>query len=135
MMEENNQQQQQEEHVETVAKAEYDAIIAERDELLQYKPKEVSEEELAAQKEREEFAKEKLEFAIEKAGLKEFAQFINNQEEIEAFQGLVKQIEDNVKKALAYKPENHKQTDEYSQFEQKGDTKGMIGTKLASLFK
>ncbi|KZB89770.1 hypothetical protein A2U94_19795 [Bacillus sp. VT 712] len=134
-MEENNQQQQQEENVETVAKAEYDALVAERDELLQYKPKELTDEEVKAQQDREAFEKEKLEFAIEKAGLSDFAEFISSQDEIEAFQGLVKKIEDNVKKALAYKPENHKQTDEYSQFAQKGDTKGMIGTKLANLFK
>ena len=135
-MEENNQQQQQqEEHVETVAKAEYDALVAERDELLQYKPKKLTDEEVKAQQDREAFEKEKLEFAIEKAGLSDFAEFINSQDEIKAFQGLVKKIEDNVKKDLAYKPENHKQTDEYSQFAQKGDTKGMIGTKLANLFK
>jgi len=134
-MEENTQQQQQEEHVETIAKAEYNAILAERDELLQYKPKELTEEEVKVQQDREAFEKEKLEFAIEKAGLGDFAEFINDQEEIEAFQGLVKKIENNIKKELAYKPENHKQTDEYSQFAQKGDTKGMIGSKLAGLFK
>lgn len=133
-MEENKQQQQQE-NVETIAKAEYDAILAERDELLQYKPKELTEEEVKAQQDREAFEKEKLEFAIEKAGLSDFAEFINDQEEIEAFQGLVKKIQDNVKRELSYKPENHKQTDEYSQYAQKGDTKGMIGTKLANLFK
>ncbi|MEB2264151.1 hypothetical protein LAV77_04995 [Priestia megaterium] len=132
---EENTQQQQEENVETVAKAEYDAMVAERDELLQYKPEELTDEEVKAQQDREAFEKEKLEFAIEKAGLSEFAEFINDQEEIEAFQGLVKKIQDNVKKELAYKPENHKQTDEYSQFAQKGDTKGMIGSKLAGLFK
>ncbi|WEZ10155.1 hypothetical protein P5663_10100 [Priestia flexa] len=133
-MEENNQQLQ-EEHVETVAKAEYDALVAERDELLQYKPKKLTDEEVKAQQDREAFEKEKLEFAIEKAGLSDFAEFISKQDEIEAFQGLVKKIEDNVKKELSYKPQSHKQTDEYSQFAQKGDTKGMISTKLANLFK
>lgn len=134
-MEENNQNQQQEEQVETVSKVEYDVILAERDDLLQYKPKELSEEEKVFQTKQEAFNKQVLEFAIKEAGLSDFADFIQNQEEIEAFKGLVKKIEDNVKKDLAYKPENHKQTDEYSQFEQKGDTKGMIGSKLASLFK
>lgn len=134
-MEENNQNQQQEEQVETVSKAEYDAILAERDDLIQYKPKELSEEEKVFQAKQEAFNKQVLEFAIKEAGLSDFADFIQNQEEIEAFKGLVKKIEDKVKKDLAYKPENHKQTDEYSQFEQKGDTKGMIGSKLASLFK
>ncbi|MGG4434260.1 hypothetical protein AAXE64_06840 [Priestia megaterium] len=133
-MEENNQNQQ-EEQVETVSKAEYDVILAERDDLLQYKPKELSEEEKVFQTKQEAFNKQVLEFAIKEAGLSDFADFIQNQEEIEAFKGLVKKIEDKVKKDLAYKPENHKQTDEYSQFEQKGDTKGMIGSKLASLFK
>ncbi|QNG59436.1 hypothetical protein H4O14_16795 [Bacillus sp. PAMC26568] len=112
-------------------------IQTERDELLQFKPKDLSDGEKAIQtKQHELFAKE-VSLEVKAAGLEKFAEFFNVQKiedlqpQIEKFNSLLNEF----KVENSYVPNDHKPQDKYSKFESEKDTKGMIGTKLANLFK
>ncbi|OXS67233.1 hypothetical protein [Priestia filamentosa] len=120
---------------------ELNPIATERDDLLQYKPKELSEAEKAFQQQQAEFNQQKISFAIEKAGLTEFAEFLQVddleklEDKINSFNDLLTNVKNQVKVELGYKPADHRKDDEYSVFEQNKDVRGMIGTKFAKLFK
>ena len=114
---------------------EYKATI---DELMKYKPKELTKEEKALQeKELELFNKEKN-LILKENGLAEFGEFFNVQK-IDELDEKIKQFNDILKEKKidnSYKPDDkHKNTDKYSQFEKNKDTVGMISTKLSKLFK
>jgi hypothetical protein len=140
-MEEHNQEQieqqeQQQEEVETVSKADYDLLVAERDELIQYKPKEKSEDELALETKQQELWDKEKSLELKSVELEQFADFFNaqNSEELKAqidsFQSLIAEMKAN----MGYVPKDHLKDDEYSVLENKKDTKGMIQTKFAKLF-
>ncbi|EFV79045.1 hypothetical protein HMPREF1013_00674 [Bacillus sp. 2_A_57_CT2] len=115
---------------------EFNPVVAERDELLQFKPKELSDEEKAMQTKQQELFHKEVSLEIKSAGLEKFAEFFNVQKiedlqpQIEKFQGLLNEI----KVELGYVPADHKKQNEYDVFATKGDTKGMIATKLSKLF-
>lgn len=133
-MEDNQQQDQQ---IETVSKEEFDAVVAERDDLLQFKPKELSDEEKAFQTREQELFNREVQLEIKSAGLEKFAEFISVESKddlaakIEKFQSVL----NDFKVENSYVPTEHKANDPYSKFEADKNTKGMIGSKLASLFK
>ncbi|MBB6445629.1 hypothetical protein [Bacillus benzoevorans] len=123
---------------------EFNPLVAERDDLLQYKPKELSDGEKAIQAEKEKLAELKKEFfqkdvyfSLKENGLEAFANVVkveNDDELKEVVQSLSKIVND-IKVTNGYVPNDHKQQNEYDAFASKKDTKGMIGTKLANLFK
>lgn len=115
---------------------EFNPVVAERDELLQFKPKDLSDEEKAMQTKQQELFQKEVSLELKSAGLEKFAEFFNVQKiddlqpQIEKFQGLLNEI----KVELGYVPADHKKQNEYDVFATKGDTKGMIATKLSKLF-
>jgi len=123
--------------VETIAKSEYDLLVAERDELLQYKPKELTEEEKSLAAKQTELIKREINIELKQVGLDKFADFFNAQNveelqpQIEKFNALLNEL----KQEMGYIPNDHKHEDQYTKFEKDKDTKGMIGSKLANLFK
>ena len=112
-------------------------IVSERDELLQFKPKELTDEEKELQTKQQELFTKEVSLELKSAGLEKFADFFNVekvedlQPQIQKFQGLLNEL----KVEMGYKPDNRRQQDKYSQFEKDKNTTGMIGSKLASLFK
>ncbi|WP_079515840.1 hypothetical protein [Rossellomorea marisflavi] len=135
-MEENKEQIQQEE-VETVSKADYDLLVAERDDLIQYKPKEKSEEELALETKQNELWEKEKSLELKSVNLEQFAGFFNAQNsddlksQIESFQSLLAEM----KASMGYVPKDHVKADPYTIAEQKKDVGGMLQSKLANLFK
>lgn len=111
-------------------------IQTERDELLKFKPKDLTDEEKAIQTKQQELFDKEISLELKSAGLEKFADFFNVQKvedlqpKIETFQTLINEL----KVEMGYKPENHKQTDEYSVHEKKKDTQGMIASKFSKLF-
>ncbi|KZZ85646.1 hypothetical protein [Bacillus sp. SJS] len=107
---------------------ELNPIQSERDELLQFKPKEVSEAEKALQEKQQELWNKEVNIELKSAGLEKFADFFvaentdQLKEKIEKFNILM----DEFKVANGYVPSDHKQTTQYDQAKQTGNTKGMI---------
>lgn len=117
---------------------EFNPVVQERDDLLQYKPKELSDEEKSFAAKQLELTQKEINFELKSVGLEQFADFFNAQNveelkpQIEKFNTLLA----DVKKNMGYIPPNeHKQEDQYTKFVKEKDTKGMISSKLASLFK
>lgn len=107
---------------------ELNPIVTERDELLQFKPKDLTDDEKAlAAKEQELFTKE-VELELKLAGLEHFASIVkvsNTDELKEVIQSLTKIVND-IKVSTGYVPNDHKQVTAYDQAKQQGNTKGMI---------
>lgn len=130
-----NQQEQTE--VETVTKEQYDSIVTELEQVKGKLPKELSEDEkVIAAKQQELWQKEK-QLELKAVQLDNFADFFNasNSEELTAQIKQFQLLLNELKVSMGYVPSDHKKTDEYSSFEKNKDTKGMIGNKLANLFK
>ncbi|WP_210367428.1 hypothetical protein [Bacillus sp. REN3] len=111
-------------------------IQSERDELLQFKPKDLSDEEKAIQTKEQELFQKEVSLELKTAGLDKFAEFFkvekieDLQPQIEKFQGLLNEI----KVSMGYVPTDHSKTDAYSVAEQKKDVNGMLSAKFAKLF-
>ncbi|MFT9497314.1 MULTISPECIES: hypothetical protein [Bacillota] len=111
-------------------------IQSERDELLQFKPKELTDEEKAIHTKQQELFQKEVSFELKTAGLDKFAEFFNVekiedlQPQIEKFQGLLNEI----KVSMGYVPADHGKSDAYSVAEQKKDVSGMLSAKLSKLF-
>ncbi|WP_066173368.1 hypothetical protein [Bacillus marinisedimentorum] len=116
-------------------------IQTERDDLLQYKPKEKTEEEKALETKHQELFQREVQLELKSAGLDKFADFFSVEKvedlkpKIEQFQDIMTEMKNEMKIEMGYKPDNHKQQDQYSKFEQDKNTTGMISSKLANLFK
>lgn len=116
---------------------ELNPVIQERDGLLQYKPKDLTEEEKALQTKQQELFQKEVSLELKSVGLEKFADFFNVQKieelkpQMEKFQGLINEL----KVEMGYVPSDHGKTDEFSKFEKDKNTVGMIGSKLANLFK
>ncbi|GAA0366949.1 hypothetical protein [Bacillus horti] len=112
-------------------------LVTERDSLLQFKPKDLTDEEKAIQIKQQELFKKEVSLELKSAGLEKFADFFvvesvdDLKGKMSAFQSLLGEMKiDN-----SYKPNDHKHTDPYSKFEKDGNTVGMIGSKLSKIFK
>lgn len=116
---------------------ELDPVVAERDNLLQYKPKEPTEEEKAFKQQQQDLFNEKVEFQLEKNGLTQFKDVIKvgNEEELNSVVEALTQITKQIKLDSGYVPDNHLKDNEYDKFAQEGNVSGMISTKLSKLFK
>ncbi|APB35678.1 hypothetical protein [Heyndrickxia coagulans] len=131
------QQEQPQEELETVAKADYEKLSAELEEVKSKLPKELSDDEKAIQAKQKELFDKEVSLTLKEHGLEQFASIVkvSNEDElketVKALNGIVNQL----KIDLGYVPNEHRQQNEYDIFAQKKDTKGMISTKLANLFK
>lgn len=116
---------------------ELNPILAERDELLQYKPKELSDEEKALQQKQQELFNKEVELELKSAGLEQFKDVIKvkNEEELQETIKTLTKIVNEIKMSTGYIPKDNLKDDEYSFYAKKGDTQGMIATKLSKLFK
>ncbi|MFY0802145.1 hypothetical protein [Peribacillus frigoritolerans] len=120
---------------------ELNPLVQERDDLLQYKPEEKSDLQKQIEQQQADLRRDKILFAIEREGLKDFAEFIHIEDEskldetIEKFKGLVNSIRTKAKEDAGFVPNEHNNTDPYTKYEKEKDTKGMITTKIASFFK
>lgn len=116
---------------------ELNPIIAERDDLLQFKPKELSDDEKAIQAKQKELFDKEVSLTLKEHGLQQFASIVKveNEDELKETVKALKGIVNQLKIDLGYVPNEHRQQNEYDLFAQKKDTKGMISTKLANLFK
>lgn len=116
---------------------ELDPVVAERDNLLQYKPKDLTEEEKAFKQQQQDFFNQKVDFQLEKNGLTQFKDVIKvgNEEELNSVVEALTQITKQIKLDSGYVPDNHLKDNEYDKFAQEGNVSGMISTKLSKLFK
>lgn len=112
-------------------------LQTERDELLQFKPKDLSDEEKAIQTKQQELFNKEIELELKSSGLEQFASIVkvSNTDELKEVIKSLGQIVNDIKVSAGYVPSDHAKTDEFSKFEKDKNTVGMIGTKLASLFK
>lgn len=122
------QEDEEQDEVVTVSKAEYDAIIAERDELLQYKPVEPTEEEKAFATKQEELWAKEVALTLKENGLERFADVIQvkDTEELNKTIEILNDVMDEIKVENAYVPTDHARTSQYDTAKQKGDTQGML---------
>ncbi|ALX47855.1 hypothetical protein [Lentibacillus amyloliquefaciens] len=116
---------------------ELNPIVAERDDLMQYKPHEPTDAEKEFQQKQTDLFNKQVDFELKQAGLADFKEVvkINDEEELSETVKSLGKVVNKIKVDSGYVPENHARDDEYSKFEKDGNTQGMIGTKLANLFK
>lgn len=107
------------------------------EELAQYKPKELSDEEKEILQKQQELFQKEITLELKGAGLEEFAEFFNVEKvedlkvKIDKFNKLI-----NARKIdNSFKPNDHQSTDKYSAYMKEKNTVGMIATKLSNLFK
>ena len=111
-------------------------IIQERDGLLQFKPKDLTDEEKAMETKQQELFQKEVSLELKSAGLDKFTEFFkvekieDLQPQIEKFQGLLNEI----KVSMGYVPADHTKQDAYSVAEQKKDVSGMLSAKFSKLF-
>lgn len=122
--------------VETVSKEEFESLVAERDELLQYKPTEISEAEQALINRENELKQKEFNLELKSNGLDKFGDFIKADSvdelktKIEQFNALLAEY----KVSLGYVPKEQNSDSAYEIASQNGDTKSMIGAKISKLF-
>lgn len=116
---------------------EFKPIQTELEEVKSKLPKTLTEEEKALQTKQNELLQKEVSLTLKEKGVDKFADFFNVekiedlQPKIEKFKSILKELKlDN-----SYKPNDHKNTDEYSKFEKEKNTTGMIASKLSDLFK
>lgn len=116
---------------------ELDPLVAERDDLLQYKPKDLTEEEKAFKQQQQDLFNDKVEFHLEKNGLTQFKDIIKveNDEELTTTIRALSKVMNDVKLSAGYIPKDKAKDDEYTKFAKEGNTQGMIASKLSNLFK
>ncbi|AFU12220.1 hypothetical protein MC28_0798 [Bacillus thuringiensis MC28] len=128
--------QQNEEVVEekTDSQEEVDVLQEQIDELSQYKPKELTDDEIKIQQKLEAIWQREVSQTLKEEGVEVFADFINvSVDDTEALQSQItklKEIIGQLELANGYQPTNHKQVDGYSIAKKNKDTKSMIRHKL-----
>lgn len=115
---------------------ELNPIVAERDDLLQYKPKDLTDEEKAMQQKQQELFNKEIGLELKAAGLEQFKDVIkvNDSEELQSTIKALGKIMNDIKLSTGYIPKDKAKDDEYSKFEKDGNVQGMIATKLSKLF-
>ncbi|MFT8321685.1 MAG: hypothetical protein ABF649_12325 [Bacillus sp. (in: firmicutes)] len=115
---------------------ELNPIVSERDELLQYKPKEVSDTEKALATKQEELWNKEVSLSLKEHGLESFASIVkvSNEEELTGVITTLNTFVNDLKVSIGYVPSEHNKQTEYSAAESKKDTKGMIASKFSKLF-
>ncbi|WP_369903106.1 xanthine phosphoribosyltransferase [Bacillus manliponensis] len=130
--------QQNEEVVEekTYSQEEIDVLKEQIDELSQYKPKELTDDEIKIQRKLESIWKREVAQTLKEEGVEVFADFINvSVDDTETLSNQItklKEIIGQLELANGYKPTNHKNVDAYSIAKKNKDVKNMISAKLNS---
>ncbi|WP_137842578.1 xanthine phosphoribosyltransferase [Bacillus sp. 2SH] len=118
----------------TYSQEEVDVLQEQIDELSQYKPKELTDDEIKIQQKLEAIWQREVSQTLKEEGVEVFADFINvSVDDTEALNNQVtklKEIIGQLELANGYKPTNHKQVDGYSIAKKNKDTKSMISQKL-----
>ncbi|MGG5740310.1 xanthine phosphoribosyltransferase [Bacillus cereus group sp. IBL03679] len=128
--------QQSEEVVEekTYSQEEVDVLQEKIDELSQYKPKELTDDEIKIQQKLESIWQREVAQTLKEEGVEVFADFINvSVDDTETLNNQIiklKEIVGQLELANGYQPTNHKQVDGYSIAKKNKDVKSMIGQKL-----
>ncbi|MBA9084586.1 hypothetical protein FHR92_001043 [Fontibacillus solani] len=136
---------EQQAHVEELiadAKSEWETSVlspltAERDELLQYKPKQETDEQKEIARLKAELNHQKLVSKLKESNLDDFIDLVNfNDDETEAQKKIEKlnSLLEQRKLNNLYEPDNKRPTTAYDQSAAKGDTVGMLQSKLSKLF-
>lgn len=109
------------------------AVQSELDKLKQPEP---SEEQKQIAQLKTELLQQKVLSALKELSLDDFADFIHvgNEEELQPQLEKLKSIVETRKLNTSYQPESKRQSNAYDQAAAKGDTVGMIGSKLSKLF-
>ncbi|MED0828023.1 xanthine phosphoribosyltransferase [Bacillus pacificus] len=118
----------------TYSQEEVNALQEQIDELSQYKPKELTDDEIKIQQKLEAIWQREVSQTLKEEGIEVFADFINvSVDDTEALNNQItklKEIIGQLELANGYKPTNHKQVDGYSIAKKNKDVKSMIGQKL-----
>ncbi|SDC80546.1 hypothetical protein SAMN05421663_104161 [Terribacillus halophilus] len=116
---------------------EFNPIVTERDELLQYKPKDLTDDEKAIQQKQQDLFQKEINLELKENGLEQFTSIIKveDTDQLKEVVKSLKQITNDIKIANGYIPKDHAADDEYTKFTKEKNTTGMIGSKLANLFK
>ncbi|HDR7252442.1 xanthine phosphoribosyltransferase [Bacillus cereus group sp. LD113LC] len=118
----------------TYSQEEVDSLHKQIDELSQYKPKELTDDEVKIQQKLESIWQREVAQTLKEEGIELFADFINvSVDDTEALQSQIiklKGIIGQLELSNGYKPTNHKQVDGYSLAKKNKDVKSMIGQKL-----
>lgn len=116
------------EEIKTYTEDEFNAIVAERDELLQYKPKTLTEEEQAIKDTQNSLWEREVSLTLKEQGLEQFADVINVKDK-EGLETVTQALSDALKGYQvdnAYVPTNHATSTEYDTAKKDGDTVGML---------
>ncbi|AJG59078.1 xanthine phosphoribosyltransferase [Bacillus cereus] len=118
----------------TYSQEEVNELQEQIDELSQYKPKELTDDEIKIQQKLEAIWQREVTHILKEEGVEVFADFINvSVDDTEALNNQItklKEIIGQLELANGYKPTNHKQVDSYSIAKKNKDTKSMISQKL-----
>lgn len=109
---------------------EYNPIIAERDELLQFKPKTLPDDEKALQQKQAELLQKEMELLMKEANVSDFTDLIAAKD-AEELKSKIGKLNDVLKARTidsSFKPDDHKQQSAFDVARAKGDTQGMIKT-------
>ncbi|MEC1720607.1 hypothetical protein [Schinkia azotoformans] len=100
-------------------------------------PKDLTDEEKAIQTKQQELFVKEVNLTLKENGLEKFASVVkvSNEDELKEVVKALGTIVNDIKVSTGYVPDNHKNQDQYSKFETEKNTVGMIGSKLANLFK
>ena len=141
MADENFTQVQVDEQIENAktkwTESELNPLVTERDDLLQHKPKDLTDDEKAFQTKQQGLWGKEVNLLLKENGLEQFADVIKVADEDELNQVVTSltKIKNDMKVESGYVPKDKAKDDEYSNFEKNKDTKNMISSKLAGLFK
>ncbi|MFJ8069991.1 xanthine phosphoribosyltransferase [Peribacillus sp. NPDC096447] len=118
----------------TYTQADIDALQAQVDELSQYKPKELTEDETKIQQKLESIWDREVNQTLKEEGLEIFAEFIkadvDDTETLKKQITKLKEIVGSLELSNGYQPSNHKTVDGYSIAKKNKDVNGMIREKL-----
>ncbi|WP_374187619.1 xanthine phosphoribosyltransferase [Priestia aryabhattai] len=111
-----------------------DALQAQVDELSQYKPNELTDDEVKIQEKLESIWQREVNATLKEEGLEIFSEFINaGVDDTDALNKQItklKEIVGKIKLSNGYQPTNHKSVDGYSLAKKNKDSKSMISEKL-----
>lgn len=130
------QTEQVEEHSEeqTYTKEYVDGLLAQIEELSQYKPQEKSEQEIKLEEKEKELWSKEVAFTLKEEGIEMFAEFIqadvNDKDTLSKQITKLKEIVGALELSNTYQPTNHKQVDGYSIAKKNKDVASMIKNKL-----
>lgn len=118
----------------TYSQVEIDVLQEQIDQLSQYKPKELTDDEIKIQQKLEAIWQREVTQTLKEEGVEVFADFINvSVDDTETLNNQItklKEIIGQLELANGYKPTNHKKVDGYSIAKKNKDTKSMISQKL-----